>query len=283
MPTATSCPQCKGERYTIDKSGERCFARLCACANECPACGGTGRLLEEKDGYSFVRTCPCRSVLQRVQRFNQARLPARCGLSFEGFLPRNEEQDKARAVATTTAMRYRADAPSKGFIVSGPVGTGKTHLLCATLRHLTLELGVSTRYCEISFLFAEIRRGYSERRSELEAIQPLVDTDVLAIDEIGKGRGTPFELDMLDELIARRYNANRTTLFATNYLLFVPERPRARGGYLSPIEREMEERPPSDTSLKERVGERIYSRLHEMCHLIQFPPNTPDHRRLGNG
>ena len=50
-------------------------------------------------------------------------------------------------------------------------------------------------------------------------IGPLSEVDVLAIDELGKGRGSPFELDTMDELIARRYNAGRTTLFATNYSL----------------------------------------------------------------
>jgi len=275
LADAPTCPRCKGTRYLIEKTGERSVARLCDCAGECDRCNGTGRLYLERDGYSYAQPCSCRSLALRVARFNHARLPARGGLSFDEFLPFNEEQAKARDAAITTAKRYRPDAPSRGFGVAGPVGTGKTHLLSATLAYLTLEAGVSARYVEASFLFSEIRRGFSENRSGLEAIQPLIDTDVLAIDELGKGRGSAFELDTLDELIARRYNTHRTTLFATNYSL-ATERPRPKG-YSDPVE-QMQER-PSETPFREKVGERIYSRLHEMCYLIQFPATTQDYRR----
>ena len=48
-----------------------------------------------------------------------------------------------------------------------------------------------------------------------EIIQPLSEVEVLAIDELGRGRGSAFELETMDELIARRYNAGRVTLFGT--------------------------------------------------------------------
>ena len=32
--------------------------------------------------------------------------------------------------------------------------------------------------------------------------------------------------------------------------------------------------------LRERVGERIYSRLMEMCEFVEFPAGTVDHRRM---
>jgi DNA replication protein DnaC len=96
---------------------------------------------------------------------------------------------------------------------------------------------------------------------------------------LGRGRGSPFEMETLDELIARRYNAGRTTLFATNYSL-EPERkarPQSRSGYRSTQE---EAGQPRDTELlRDRVGERIYSRLCEMCEFVSLPPETPDHRR----
>ena len=280
MPEPT-CPKCKGECYVIDRTGERCLARACPCGAECAICGGSGRTFVEKNGYTYARACLCRAQAARLALFNQARLPARCGLDFEGFVPTNDAQARARDVAETTAHCYRPEAPSKGFLVAGPVGTGKTHLLCATLRHLTLELGVSARYVEISFLFSEIRKGFAANRSGLDAILPLVDADVLALDELGKGRGSPFELDTLDELIARRYNTNRTTLFATNFLL---EAESSQGSGHVVIDARTVARPPAaELVLRERIGERIDSRLHEMCHLIQFPPATEDWRRRDQG
>ncbi|HEY3449476.1 MAG TPA: ATP-binding protein [Myxococcales bacterium] len=269
------CPICKDARYLVERYGERAFAKVCGCNDLCATCGGSGHTMVDDKGYTFVKPCACRSVGRRVALYNQVRIPSRAAsFNFETFLPECEEQQMALATAETTAKRYRPDAPSRGFIVSGPVGTGKTHLLCATLRHLTLEVGVPARYVEISFLFSEIKNGFSAGRSGLDAIAPLVNVAVLAIDEIGKGRGSAFEMDTLDELIARRYNAGRTTLFASNFSL--ASETGKGSGYVDPVEFERQ----AQSLLRARVGERIYSRLHEMCHAIEFPVGkVKDHRK----
>jgi DNA replication protein DnaC len=97
---------------------------------------------------------------------------------------------------------------------------------------------------------------------------------------LGNGRLSQFELETLDELIARRYNAGRTTLFATNYSLD-PDKKGVRappGGHISSedITRALRD---MELPLRERVKERIYSRLCEMCTFIEFPKQTPDMRR----
>jgi len=83
-------------------------------------------------------------------------------------------------------------------------------------------------------------------------------------------------LETLDELIARRYNAQKVTLFATNYSLKSPEE-RAQRGYFG-TETALEAGKDSKL-LCDRVGDRIYSRLCEMCEFVEFPLNTPDERR----
>jgi DNA replication protein DnaC len=193
--------------------------------------------------------------------------------SFESFRPSNAEQARAQQVAREFALKY---PQSRGYILSGPVGTGKTHLLSATLKHLALEVGARVAYVEISLLYAQIRRGFQDGRSGGEIIQPLSQVDVLAIDELGKGRGSAFELDTLDELIARRYNAGRVTLFATNYSLKSPE-DRAQRGYVST--EAMVDATKESKLLCDRVGDRIYSRLCEMCEFVEFPSSTADQRR----
>jgi DNA replication protein DnaC len=284
------CSECGGRNYRLSTTADRARARVCSCMANCPHCSGQGYVLSvqeetfsQKVGprrYETVAPCICRVLRSRVEAFNLVGIPGVLArASFENYLPFHEAHDAAKQAATRFAFHFRRGAPNRGFIISGPVGSGKTHLLSAALARLVLEGGVEARYLEISLLFADIRRGFQEGKSGGEIIGPLSDVDVLAIDELGRGRGSPFEMETLDELIARRYNAGRTTLFATNYSLEPERKARAhtRGGYRSTTE---DAALPRDTELlRDRVGERIYSRLCEMCEFVSLPPETPDHRR----
>ncbi len=263
---------------TFERVGDFAAARLSSRLEDCPDCGGTGlvRTKTNQNGreYEMVGPCPSAKLVRRAASFNEARLPAvQAQAAFDSYKASNGEQHRALQVVKEFAFRW---PQLRGFVLSGPVGTGKTHLLCATLKHLSLELGVRVSYVEISLLYSQIRRGFQDGKSGGEIIGPLSQVDVLAIDELGKGRGSQFELETLDELIARRYNAGKVTLFATNYSLKPPEE-RTQRGYFG-TETALETGKDSKL-LCDRVGDRIYSRLCEMCDFVEFPPATPDMRR----
>jgi DNA replication protein DnaC len=263
---------------TFERVGDYAFARPTQRREDCPECGGTGlvRTKTKQNGreYDLVAPCAHATLQRRATSFNAARLPAVQALAtLETYKPSNAEQHRALQVAKEFAFRW---PQLRGFVLSGPVGTGKTHLLCATLKHLAMELGVKVSYVEISLLYSQIRRGFQDGKSGGEIIGPLSTVDELAIDELGKGRGSQFELETLDELIARRYNAGKVTLFATNYSLKPPEE-RAQRGYFG-TETALEAGKDSKL-LCDRVGDRIYSRLCEMCDFVEFPGATPDMRR----
>ncbi|MGZ3459501.1 MAG: ATP-binding protein [Archangium sp.] len=286
------CGECGGRTYVIERREDRAHARVCRCSARCTLCEGRGYSYETREEtfstkvgpkrYEVLVPCVCQHRARRVGHFNEVGLPGvMAHATFENYRAFNEAQDRARNLAMHFAHHFDKAGTNKGFILSGPVGTGKTHLLAATLKHLVLEVGLEARYVEISLLYATIRRGFQEGKSGGEIIGPLSEVEVLAIDEMGKGRGSQFEMETLDELIARRYNAGRTTLFATNYSL-EPERKSARAaapsGYRTTEDAKSAVREVE--LLRERVGERIYSRLCEMCGFVELPKETPDQRRM---
>jgi DNA replication protein DnaC len=265
---AAPCQRCGGEGFTLGRAGENAVATPCDCERTCRACGGRGFVLASKDGYEFRQTCECQTLGRRIAAYDAALLPARfAGKGFDDF--RVNTDDPAALGKAKREMREFADAARPGVtrfgkgLVGGP-GRGKTHLLAATLARLTLGRGIQARYIEIGFLFADLKAAISDPRARatVDKVDDLAAVDVLAIDELGKGRGSQFEEEVLDELIGRRYNTGKLTLFATNF-------PRVA----DPSARDL-----AQQSLRVRVGERVFSRLHEMVEFIEIPPGARDRR-----
>jgi DNA replication protein DnaC len=274
--TKPELPSCDAGLFTVERAADFAVAHTNRRLEECVTCSGTGLLRTGLDDrgrkYEVTRPCALSLLKSRLALFNSAQLPSVHALSsFDTFQVSSPAVDKAKTLAKTFAYRWPQE---RGFVLSGPVGTGKTHLLVATLRHATIELGVRAGYVEISLLYATIRRGFREGKSGGEIIGPLSQLDLLAIDELGKGRGSPFELETLDELISRRYNAGRVTLFATNYTLDPP--PDRHEGRVST--EQLMQGSADSKRLVDRVTDRIYSRLHEMCDFSELS-GAPDRRR----
>jgi len=184
-----ACPTCEGRSYVLAREGDRAVARICACAKSCAVCGGRGHVYvkqqEEfsrkmgKKEYDVLAPCSCRLLERRLERFGDAGIPGVLALAgFHTFRAFNEAQDAARRMAMAFAQSYVRGQGAKGFILGGPVGTGKSHLLISALTHLALEVGVGVRYVEISLLYATIRRGFQDGKSGGEIIGPLSEVDL---------------------------------------------------------------------------------------------------------
>jgi DNA replication protein DnaC len=263
------CERCAGAGFVLTRAGENAVAAPCGCDRVCRICGGRGFTLELKEGYEFRQACECQTLGRRIATYNAAYLPARfAGKTFDDF--KVNPDDPSPLAKAKREMREFADTARPGHtrfgkgLVGGP-GRGKTHLLAAALARLTLGRGIPARYIEIGFLFADLKNAINDPRARatVDKVDELAAVDVLAIDELGKGRGSQFEEEVLDELIGRRYNTGKLTLFATNYPRVADT--AARGEL-------------TQQSLRVRVGERVFSRLHEMVEFIDIPAGARDRR-----
>jgi DNA replication protein DnaC len=214
-----------------------------------------------------MRGCTCGADPRRISLLNGLQVPGKFhDKTLDGYKPYSPTQARALARARRFVEELVPDARElRAVCFFGPPGTGKTHLLAGMLRELALRKGVRGRYEEFFLLLSDIRDGYARGLSSREWLEPLRSVDVLAIDEIGKGgKNREFEQGVLDEIISVRYNAGKPTLLATNY-------PRSGAAWRFGADGELSE------NLEQRVGARIYSRLHEMCDLIEV--HAPDKRK----
>jgi DNA replication protein DnaC len=142
-------------------------------------------------------------------------------------------------------------AVDHGLLFMGSIGVGKTHLATAILRGL-VERGVPCLFYEFGALLGEIRDSYNpvSQASELKVLAPVYEAEVLVLDELGASKPTDWVQETMMQIIGKRYNDRKLTIFTTNYLDV--------------------RHAPMDETLEDRIGTRLRSRLYEMCKTVMI-------------
>ncbi len=195
-----------------------------------------------------ARICSCRKLRSQHGQFESVRLPKRYdGFHFHNYKPQTASQQAAFKFATGLTMEY--PAVERGLLFMGSVGVGKTHLAVSILKGLT-ERGFSCLFYEFGSLLKEIQDSYNvnTQTSELGVLAPVLNAEVLVLDELGASKPKDWVRDTMAHVINTRYNDKKLTIFTTNYL--------------------DERRNDREEVLDDRIGTRLRSRLYEMCKTV---------------
>jgi len=196
------------------------------------------------DQYQFdINTEPSKEhIRKRIER----RIPKR-------FL--DSDLNKTSQAIQKYAEKYNRKE-NKGIYLHGSVGTGKTYSMCALAIDL-LAQGYDVQMFNLPRLLNIIRSSFTKEKvlddksgdtsyafiHNMSDIEQIANVEILIIDDIGAEKASDWVAETLYHLINTRYESMKTTIFTSNLSL---------------------------SELSERIGDRIVSRIVEMCEIYKL-------------
>jgi DNA replication protein DnaC len=252
----------------------------------CPICDGTGwKQVAVPGKASRMTRCDCRVSARNEQLLDKAGIPARYKkCTLENFNIEMHEVSISVKNAHRDAQRLVQEYPleKQGMLLIGSIGVGKTHLAVGIIQTLIRDKGVPCLFCDYRELLKEIQNSYNSavQATELEILRPVLETEVLLLDELGAVKSSEWVWDTVSYILNSRYNEQKTTIITTNF----PDAPSAGAQReKSRIDRKLGEEDSNrnatrEETLGDRITDRMRSRLLDMCRVRTM--KGPDFRTL---
>ena len=134
----------------------------------------------------------------------------------ESSLKTFEIYDERQAKAIEIAKDW-IHGKKLNLIFLGRGGTGKSNILCASVRILAYYKH-SVKYITEEQFCSEIKATYSDgsTNTEFSVMEKYANYEYLVIDEIGRSVGTEKDLNLISTLIIKRYENLKHTAMASN-------------------------------------------------------------------
>ena len=217
---------------------------------DCPICNGTRWKNVEVNGVERMTRCDCWRELVTSRYFAESRIPPKFAKAeLSNYVPDTDSQKDALRLAQKFVDGFPAPT-QKGIVFYGLPGVGKTHLAIGILKTEIREKGARGFFFQTTELLRLVRETYNRSvdETEMEILRPVLEADVLVLDDLGVEKTSEWVQETLGLVINTRYNARRATIVTSNL------------------------RDPIDNtdmnSFMVQLGVRSRSRLLEMCEWV---------------
>lgn len=200
--------------------------------------------IEIIDGKIYETSCLCDKVMAHLKALNMGKIIESTGIgkrfrqrTFDNFKV-TDKNKQVFDICKRFADNFTKD--TKGILLTGGYGTGKTHLSASIINEL-LDKNIVGAFVVVPDLLRAIRQSFDDK--ENQELKTLFDTirkaEILVLDDLGSEKSNDWVREQLFILINSRYENMLPTIITTNLK-------------------------PAELAKDEVLGKRIMSRINEM-------------------
>jgi DNA replication protein DnaC len=236
----------------------------------CPLglCDGSGFVVDEQTNTASDCRCRASRIARKRAASLEGRIPKRYrGASFDRPPVLGMPEPVVSSVRSYVRNLAERVQEGRGMWLVGDVGTGKT-TVAMIVSEAALDAGYSVAIYSLPRLLNLIRDEVGTENSLLDLLDRLSEVDLLHIDDLGAQHTTPWRLEQLYSIVDARYQAGRPIIATTNLMPEDLAKQMGRQIHTTVTEDrdgQSTERRVVSNDASEVVGQRIVSRLIEMC------------------
>lgn len=176
----------------------------------CDKCKNRGDYMIKTETGEALAECECMRIRRAIRELKKSGLENQIkGLGFDSYKVVDELTAKIKKLALENV------AAKEWFFIGGQTGAGKTHISTAIAVEL-LRRSVQVRYKRYMEMVQSLKsKKFTSDADYYEELLPLVNCEVLYIDDLFKGKVLDQDLAIVWELIDDRYTSSKKTIISS--------------------------------------------------------------------